>query len=325
MSTIRVITFDRSTGNTRKGGIELLPEAPLPDSSWMWVDIADENDESDATALMERLGLPKNAMQDARRTRHPPKIELLDEYMFLLLREIVPAQTDRDPDISQLSLFANTQVIVSVHRPRSEVIEKIMSAVDSTAGIAAKGTGNLLYLICRRLADECEPVILAHEQELAGIEDELFEKADDSALEVLSKLNRVLRRLRRILAYQAVVFERLQQKFKEKIVPLGKHEATDLLENMDRLATLCQLNQELAVDLLNTHLAIASHRLNVVMRVLTVATIVFLPLGLMAGIYGMNFEFMPELSWKYAYFTLLGLMATVATALVVYFRKKSWL
>ncbi|MDH5344583.1 MAG: metal transporter, partial [Gammaproteobacteria bacterium] len=99
----------------------------------------------------------------------------------------------------------------------------------------------------------------------------------------------------------------------------------DLFENMDRLATLCQLNQELAVDLLNSHLSIVSHRLNIVMRVLTVATIVFLPLGLMAGIYGMNFEHMPELSWRYAYFTLLGLMASTATGLIIYFRRKRWL
>ena len=105
----------------------------------------------------------------------------------------------------------------------------------------------------------------------------------------------------------------------------NRHEFTDLYENLDRLASLCQLNQELAVDLLNTHLSLLSHRLNQVMRVLTIATVVFLPLGLLAGVYGMNFEFMPELGWHYGYFGVLGAMATVVVSLVTLFRRRGWL
>lgn len=103
------------------------------------------------------------------------------------------------------------------------------------------------------------------------------------------------------------------------------HEFNDIYENMERLASLTQLNQELAVDLLNTYLSIASHRLNQIMRVLTIVTVIFLPLGLLAGIYGMNFELMPELRWRYGYFTVLGVMLTVVTTLIVILKKKNWL
>ena len=95
------------------------------------------------------------------------------------------------------------------------------------------------------------------------------------------------------------------------------HEFNDVSENMERLTSLCQLNQELAVDLMNTYLSVASHHLNQIMRVLTIATVLFLPLGLLAGIYGMNFEWIPELKWRYGYFAVIGAMITVVVALVL--------
>ena len=144
-------------------------------------------------------------------------------------------------------------------------------------------------------------------------------------LEELSSLNRVLRRLRRVLIYQSKVIDQLRQNRIQSAVTFDIHEITDIYENMDRLATLCQVNQELAVDLLNTHLSVVSHRLNIVMRALTVATILFLPLGLLAGIYGMNFQVMPELSWHYGYFGVLGAMAVIATGLIIFFPRKDWL
>ncbi len=108
-------------------------------------------------------------------------------------------------------------------------------------------------------------------------------------------------------------------------VELNPHEFNDVFENMERLASLCQLNQELAVDLLNTHFSLASHRLNQVMQILTITTVIFLPLALLAGIYGMNFQFMPELSWHFGYFGVLGAMAAIAGGLAVLFKRKGWL
>jgi magnesium transporter len=108
-------------------------------------------------------------------------------------------------------------------------------------------------------------------------------------------------------------------------VKLNRHEFNDVLEHMERLASLCHLNQELASDLLNTHLNLVSHRLNNVMRLLTIVTVLGVPLTLLAGIYGMNFQNMPELGWKYGYFGVLGIMAVIVTVLVTVFKRRKWL
>lgn len=322
MADIKIMVFDPQAKTAKQGDIETLS---IAEKQWLWIDIGGELDADAIKLLHEHLRIPALAIQDARRTRHPPKLELLDEFTFLLLREIVPGASNYDPLIGQLSLFVNSRALVTIHRNSSAAIAKAVADIDRKAANVTSSAPHFAYVICRALADDCEPVVLAHEEELAQIEDQLFDDNDGSALELLSRLSRILRRLRRILSYQATVFERLHQRVREKVVPLGKHESNDLFENMDRLATLCELNQALASDLLNTYLGVASHRLNVVMRVLTVATIVFLPLGLIAGIYGMNFELMPELSWKYGYFGALGTMAVVAIGLTLFFRFKRWL
>ena len=104
-----------------------------------------------------------------------------------------------------------------------------------------------------------------------------------------------------------------------------RHEFNDVYEHTERVASLTTLYKDLVDDLMNGYISITSHRLNQIMKVLTVVTVIFLPLTLMVGIYGMNFEYIPELKFQYAYFILLGVMATLVTALLLLFRKIRWL
>ncbi|MDH3441991.1 MAG: hypothetical protein OEM63_14625, partial [Gammaproteobacteria bacterium] len=247
MAKLSSSVFERNKCVSTNDGKD-LPELPLPAGQWLWLDVSGDIDEATNALLRERLEISALAIQDASRTRHPPKLELLDNYTFLLLREIVSRKEGEDPDLSQVSIFVNDHVLVTIHKPASAVVKLARQRINKKIGPSVKGPAQAAYALCREIADAAEPVILTHEEELASIEDAIFENADDSALEALSRLNRILRRLRRILSYEAVVFERLQRKVQEKVVPFGKPETTDLYENMDRLATLCQLNQELAVD-----------------------------------------------------------------------------
>lgn len=324
MTDVSVVSFDRKSGASQAAGIELCHAAPPGNAGWLWVNIAGPLNARTIALLKDDFEIPMLAIQDASRPRHPPKLELLDRYTFLLLREISTGPEPSEPRFGAISMFVNNDVLITLHATASPAIAAVASARPQPGDLAAKTPDNLAYYICRRLADNCEPVVLIQEELLAKIEDRIFDEEDDSAVEELTALNRVLRRLRRVLAYQSAVFDQLRHKVKETVVPFDRHEAVDLYENTDRLATLCQLNQELAVDLLNTHLSVVSHRLNNVMQVLTITTILFLPLGLLAGIYGMNFEFMPELSWKYGYFGVLGLMALIAAGLTTYFKRKRW-
>lgn len=325
MSEAHVILYTPSDKSVVSGDLDLLDRWDEHPEAFLWLDIVGEPSEFEHALLEDRLGISKLALQDAHRERHPPKFESFDSYLFLILRDLITAYEDSDPDVGDLAIFVGKKFVITRHFKQIPCIDGIREKVMKKPSLLQAGPGHLIYQLSRRIIDAYTPEVLALEELLSKLEDEVYESGDDAVIESLSRYNRALKRLRRHLVYQCNVMAQLGSSSADLPIKLNRHEFNDLQENLDRLASLCQLNQELAVDLLNTHLSLISHRLNQVMRVLTIATVIFLPLGLLAGIYGMNFGFMPELGWHYGYFVVLGAMATVATTLIVIFKRRGWL
>ena len=147
-------------------------------------------------------------------------------------------------------------------------------------------------------------------------------------LKELTRYKSRLKQLRRIFQYHLMVLTTLQSR------PITQdsdsadrlmHEAIDVHDQVQRGLSLSELYYELTSDLVDAFLAMSSHRLNKVMQILTIVTVIFVPLGLLAGIYGMNFEIIPELKIPWGYYALLGTMAAIATTQLVFFRKRGWL
>ncbi|MBT8084857.1 MAG: magnesium/cobalt transporter CorA [Woeseia sp.] len=325
MSVIRALLYDAADQTLLEGGVELLERWSIDSGKTIWVDITGEPDDAENQFLTANFSIPQLAIQDAQRLRHPPKLEIFSAFVFMMLRDLITAYQDSDPVVADLALFIGKNFVVSRHHKEIPSIDKVYTLAGKDKQLMQAGTGHVAYQISRKIVDAYTPEVLALEEYLNDLEDELYESGNDAVIESLSRYNRALKRLRRHLVYQENVMEELCKGTAELPVALNRHEFMDLYENMGRLASLCQLNQELGADLLNTHLSLLSHRLNQVMRVLTIATVIFLPLGLLAGIYGMNFGFMPELGWQFGYFAVLALMATVATTLITIFKRRGWL
>ena len=134
-----------------------------------------------------------------------------------------------------------------------------------------------------------------------------------------------LRKLRRTFGYQQACFAELLHAQSPLLHARATHEFQDLFEHMERMASLSTLLQELARDRLEGHISLSGHRLNSIMKALTIASVIFLPLTFLAGIYGMNFDNMPELHAQDGYYLLLGGMGAIAAALLWGFRRARWL
>jgi magnesium transporter len=325
MSDIRVILYDPASNSVQSGGNALIDEWRQRPNCHVWVDFAGNPDAAERQLLQDGFAIPLLAINDAQRDRHPPKLEVFEKIVFIMLRDLIEAYQDSDPEVAQLAMFIGKNFVVTRHQLEVPSVASIFRDAQGDTQHMADGPGHIGYLVVRRIVDRYTPEVLALEEHLANLEDLVFERPNDDVVEMLSRYNRALKRLRRHLVYQCNVMAQLSRPAGPLPVALNLHEFTDLFENLERLASLCQLNQELTVDLLNTHLSLLSHRLNQVMRVLTIATVIFLPLGLLAGIYGMNFERMPELGWHYGYFGVLAAMATVVISLITIFKKRRWL
>ncbi len=325
MSDYRIVLYEPQAKNMRGGGLELLDEwAALP-GAWIWLNISGAPDNGEKKILGERFGLPKLAIQDAQRARHAPKIEVFETSVFIILRDLVSAVDDDKQVVASVALLLGSNFLVSRHYHSVPALEAVHDVVRAHPEELAHGPDHLAYLISRKIVENYTPVVQNLEEYLADLEDQVFDNPGDDSIGLITRYNRAFKQLRRHLVNQRDVVARLHHPPVPLPVKLNRHEFNDVLEHLERLASLCHLNQELASDLLNTHLNLVSHRLNNSMRLLTIVTVMILPLTLLAGIYGMNFRNMPELDWKYGYFGVLGLMALIVVVLVTVFKRRKWL
>ena len=148
---------------------------------------------------------------------------------------------------------------------------------------------------------------------------------NDTLLAELVRHKANLKKLRRILSYHVQLFQTIKTALPAGIREELRHELPDVYEHLERTMSFAALYYELASDLMDGYITMASHRLNHIVKILTIVTTVFVPLSFLAGIYGMNFSYMPELQTRYGYFVLLGVMATTATVLLLTLRWKGWI
>ena len=325
MSDYQVILYELQSKTLRSGGVDLLDQWPALADAWIWLDISGTPDEAEKALLSERFGLPDLAIQDVIRERHPPKIEVFDKLVFIMLRDLVADEASVTQKVPGLSLLMGENFLVTRHHHAVPSVEAIFNAVQLKPAELDAGTAHVAYLVSRRIVDNYTSVVLNLEENLTELEDKLFEQPGDDVIELITDYNRSFKQLRRHLANQREVVAQLHRSAGSLPISLDRREFNDVLEHLERLTSLCHLNQELASDLLHTHLNLVSHRLNNIMRILTIATVIFLPLSLLAGIYGMNFQFMPELSWHYGYFGTLGIMAVIVVTLITVFKRRNWL
>ena len=321
---MRVVLYDPASRRLREGGPELIDEWDRSAASTIWVALEDEPAGSESELLSSRFGVHRLAITDALRERHPPKIEPFEQNTFILLKGLDASATSLEFGTIQLSLFVGERFLVTRSSGRSLSSEKILAELTSGALPAEFSPAGLALLLCRTVADRFLPLLLAVEKRLEEMESEMLEKPSDQLLAELVRQKGDLKKVLRILQYHAQVFSSARSKTPAQLSG-HDHELTDVQEQLDRLLSLARLYYELTDDLMNGYLSLSAHRLNQIMQTLTIVTVIFVPVTFMAGIYGMNFEFMPELGFRPAYFILLGAMLVVVATILLLFYYRGWL
>ena len=322
---IRCILYETPDGRLLAGGRELVERWKADERTLIWLDLGDEPPEEAGRLLREEFGLHPLAVQDALRERHPPKLEDFEESTFLLLRGLSAESKDTDFSTIQLALFVGRRFLVTRHSSDSPSTDQLWREVQENTGRLAAGPAVLALRLCRIMVDRYLGILLALEPRLEELEDEILSSPRDELLGELAGYKSNLKKLRRIFAYHQQIFTALRNCASPFFGADIRHELNDVYEHQERAVSLSGLYYELAVDLVDSYISLASHHLNQIMKVLTIVTAIFVPLSFLAGLYGMNFENIPELHAHSGYFILLGVMAGIAAALLALFRKKRWL
>ena len=322
---IKVMLHNIDTGETRRGDESLFAEWNDNPELWIWADFDNVDPEHEKDLFVETFQLDSLAISDAQRKRHPPKLEVFDDYFLLLMRGLDKSTRDIEFNTIQIAFFVGERFLVTRHNLESVSVDTTWADADNGNLDLSHGPAHVAYRILRRITDRYTGLIEDIEQKLEDIEAEMFSNPQDALLERLMNYGQNLKKLLRIFNYHQNIFGRLSARGQPFISKQQRHEYTDVFEHTERLASLTRLYKELTDDLMNGYISVTSHRLNQVMKVLTVVTVIFLPLALLSSIYGMNFENMPELKFEYAYYMLLSVMGVIVIALLLLFRKVRWL
>lgn len=308
------------------GGEELINEWREHEQSLLWIDLDSVEIEKERS-LLEAFNCHPLAIDDALRERHPPKIELFNDYIFMLYRGIVAQENNLQFEHLQISMFIGTRILITRH-PKSSLAINSLFNLDSEKYLKrspAHMAIRLFHCSCGFYLNE----LFIFEAELEKIEDKFQKSGTDQMMKQITAYRSQLVKIRRTFNYHVTIGESLKayvdDEYTNLITEKEIHTVNDLRERLDRMLSLSQMYYDICGDLINGYMSITSHQLNATMRVLTVITALFVPLTFLAGIYGMNFEYIPELKAEYGYFILLGVMLIISVILLTIFKKKRWL
>jgi magnesium transporter len=322
---IRALLYNMASKEVVSGGKELVTTWQQNTDTCIWLDSSAEPDDTEKQFLQESFSLHPMAIQDAQRTRHPPKIEPFKNSTFILLKALSADSVDLRFSTIQLAIFIGERFLVTRRSGESAGTNALFQQVENDIELFNRGPAALALRLCRISVDRYLKILLQLEPRLEALEAEIMQHPDDSILAELLNYKTELKKFRRVFLYHQQIFGELKSGTFPAIEAKRVHEIIDVYEQQERASSLAGLYYELASDLIDGYISVASHRLNQIMKILTVVMAIFVPLSFLAGIYGMNFENMPELHSRSGYFILLGLMFTIAVVLLTVFRRKKWL
>lgn len=300
-------------------------EAALKLGGMVWVDVESVGDEATLRRLGEIFSIHPLALEDVTNAPQRPKAEEYPQHLLLVTR-MASLDAKLELDMEQVAIFVGKGYVLSFQERPGDVLDPVRTRIQEGKGaIRAAGAGYLAYALLDTIVDAYFPVVERLSEKLESLEERVLGRPTPKTLDHLNRVKTDLVVLRRGVWPQLETLNRLMR---DKSGYLGEETLIYLRDTTDHAAQLIDVidsHRELVNGLLNTYLSVVANRTNEVMKVLTIMSSIFIPLTFLAGIYGMNFDFMPELRERWAYPVVLGFMASVAIVMLVYFRRRGWL
>lgn len=286
-----------------------------------WVNVVGLAD----VAIIEEFGrlfhIHKLTLEDMVNVHQRAKSEVFQQYHYIVTRMVSsPGAFDSE----QLSIIQSGRFVLTFQERSGDCLEPLRNRIrESKGAIRRKGCDYLVYSILDSVFDHYFPVVDWFGDRLDE-HDEALIGGDEFSLQEIHQIRSHLLELRRWLRPNRELINQLIRDESSYILDDTKVFLRDCYDHVIHLQESIESYREVCSDLRDFHLSAVSNRTNEVMKTLTIVSTIFIPLSFLAGLYGMNFESMPELKWKYGYFAVLGLMASIVIGFFWWFRRRGW-
>ena len=273
----------------------------------------------------EKFNIHPLVLEDILNTETRPKLEITDDYIFIVMKLLSYNPGERMLESEQASFILGKNFVFSFLEKSESVFNPLKERISNQSGRLRKsGCDFLFYALMDIIVDNYYLVLEKTDEEIDSLDDELVNNSDEIEIKEIHGLKRQLISLRRNTWPLRELFTQLIREESELIKETTEPFLRDLLDHTIHVTESVDSFRETANTLMETYLSLASNKMNEVMKVLTVIATIFIPLTFIVGIYGMNFHYMPELEWPWAYFAVWGVMVAVVVVMIIYFRKKKW-
>jgi len=306
--------------------VEQLPELLKDEHAVVWVDMYQPT-KADEDVLLSVFHFHPLTVEDCHENRHYPKVEEFPGYLYLIVHGV---RADTSPDhfnTIELDAFLGSNYVITYHHDEFRSIDNVKQLVHTSPIACQRGAAFLLHQILDQIVDYYSPVLDDFDERIDQLEADIFglKRPNNSILEEIMDLKRGVLRLRRISAKQREVILRMSRGefplIDQQMLPFYR----DVHDHIVRVTDLAESYRDLISGSLEAYLSVVSNRMNEIMKVLTIFSAVMLPLTFIAGVYGMNFDNMPELHSRYGYYAAWAIMITVAVGMLGFFWKRGWI
>lgn len=291
-----------------------------------WVHVRGLHDPDMIESLGRCYGIHHLFLEDILNTSQRPKMEDLEDGLFIVMKAFIIKGKDETTASEQISFILGKNYVISLQEGNADIFEPVRSRLRSAHGrIRSLGSDYLLYALMDTIVDHYFSVLEVLGERIEVLEEKLLTAHARETLPRTHRLRRELLFLKKMVWPLREVISAMQRSESGLIRQTTQFYIRDLYDHVIQVVDTLENYRELASGLLEIYLSSVSNRMNEVMKVLTIIATIFIPVTFIAGVYGMNFDFMPELKWRWGYAMVWGVMIAMIVAMLGYFRKKKWL
>ena len=324
----RITVMDYDGGHCEEKQVEniedVFPFKNSPTITWINVDGVSQTDVIEK--IGSHFGVHPLVLEDIANTAQRPKMEDFGDYIFAVFKMLRLDSGTGGIVSEQISLILGPGYVISFQEVEGDVFGPIRDRIRSSKGRIRKMKADYLaYTLIDAVVDNYFIILERFGERMEEMEDCLVASPGPETLQEIHSLKREMIRLRKSIWPLREALSQLERSESDLIMETTLIYLRDVYDHTIQVIDTVESLRDMISGMLDTYLSSVSNRMNEVMKVLTIIATIFIPMTFIAGVYGMNFAFMPELGWRWAYFVVLGVMAGVGLAMVLYFKRKRWL
>jgi magnesium transporter len=305
--------------------VELLESWARDKGEPIWLDVTGGTQQEIEPLLEQRFGFHTLAAEDALSENALPKYDPFTGYDFLVFRAINLDVIEHGIESVKLACFLGGTFVFTVHPHLILAVDSVWSRLPYDPRLLQRGPDFLLYSILDLLVDQHFPILDQIEDRIDEIHNLIFAHPSPKLLDELLHLKRDLNVIRRYSIPQRELLNLVSRGDVQFIKREHLIYFRDVYDHLFRIGESIDVERDLATSTMDAYLSVIANRTNEIVKVLTIFSSILLPMNFIAGIYGMNFEYMPELHWRYGYLFAFLVMAGFATLMLFWFNRKGWL